>query len=65
MIFYIDFFGNFNWKMSDIGGWLTFPYKGFPNKDIMDIPHNICSGAILFSITSFIYYFRVQTTIHL
>ena len=37
--------------------------KGFPNNDIMGIPLNTCSSAILLSITSVVYYFRIQTFI--
>ena len=49
MIFFIDIFGNDILKMSKIVRWVTFPY--------------LYQGAILFSISSIIYYFRIQTTI--
>ena len=38
MIFYIYLFWWYNLKMSKIGEQLTFPYKGFSNKDITGIP---------------------------
>ena len=63
-IFYMDFFSDYNLKMSKIGRWSTFPYlyQRVPNNNIMGTPLNTCSSAILF-ITSIIYYFRIQTII--
>ena len=65
MICIIDFFGEYDLKISKIGRCLTFlTYnQGFPNNNnIMEIPLDTCGGGIFFSITSIIYYFRIQTT---
>ena len=34
--------------------------RGYPNNDIIEIPFYTSGSAILFSITSIIYYFRIQ-----
>ena len=37
--------------------------QGVPNNNIMGTPLNTCSSAIVFSIASIMYYFRIQPTI--